>query len=82
MLLCRFWTVGNYSPQELTGQVTAAKTFDGKLMSAGLQIPIMCLNVDPESSLLKTTFTFTTFSIHDQSYLGEESAISMGQKAG
>jgi len=39
-MLCRFWT---YSTQKLMGQGSVALTFDGKLMNAGLRIPIMCL---------------------------------------
>ena len=50
MLLCRFWTVSNYSPWEPTGRGSVAQTFNGKLISAGLRIPIMCLYVDPKGS--------------------------------
>jgi hypothetical protein len=39
-MLCRFWT---YSTQKLMGQGSVALTFDGKLLNAGLRIPIMCL---------------------------------------
>jgi len=39
-------------------------------MSVGLRISIVCLYVDPEGPLLKTSFTFTSFCIHDKNYLG------------
>jgi hypothetical protein len=42
-MLCRFWTISNYSPPEPTWQSSVALTFHGKLMRADLWIPIMCL---------------------------------------
>jgi hypothetical protein len=44
MLVCQLWTVSNYTPWYPTGQGVAGQTLNGKFMSAGLRIPIMCLH--------------------------------------
>jgi len=43
LLVHRFWTVSSYSPQELMGRGSAAQTFNGKFITAGLQIRTVCL---------------------------------------
>lgn len=50
LLAPQFWIVSIYSSQEPTGWGSAAQTFNGKFITAGLQIPTTCLYGGSEGS--------------------------------
>jgi hypothetical protein len=53
----------DYFQREPMGQGLLAQMFDGKLMSAGIWIPIMCLYVDLEGLNLLDILVTSSFGV-------------------